>query len=234
MERPTAYAVARKAIERLQGPEIPYAREQCDGFIKACVRQCGGELDASGTNDIFRNRCGLTAAFSWRKPEGLAIGEMLFIREEVSAVTPPRYRQDGIGDVNHIGIYVGPIPGCAPEYCVIHSSRSRGRVAASTLRNAWNRRGRLDCLDYAGAGDAAMPESPAQAAPGPGQAVVVTRESAGVRLRKQPRVDARNVICEVPRGTALPILRRQAGWSRVPYGIHVGWIRDDLLDFGEG
>ena len=65
--------------------------------------------------------------------------------------------------------------------------------------------------------------------------MIVTKESAGARMRKQPKiVDGanHNRICEVPRGTILPILDRRDGWTKLPYGIHEGWIRDNLLTFG--
>lgn len=253
MARPTAYAVAMKAIERLQGPEIAYSKEKCDGFIKECIRQCGGKLDASGTNNIFRNHCSLTADFTWRKPAGLEIGDMLFIREEVSGDTPAQYRNDGIGDVNHIGIFVGPIPGYAPEYCVIHSSQSRGKVAASTLQNAWNRRGQLECLNHASSqaqedgGEApgdAVPSAALgrkSAEPGPGQAKVVTRDRKGLNLREGPDAKAEG-IKTMPDDTIVEVLRFQTGadgrpWVRVRWDIsatlwHEGWCCGDYLAFG--
>lgn len=147
MSKPTSLAAAQKAIERLSGPEISYAKEDCQGFIKTCVKLCGGELRGAGTNDIYRTQCVETRSFDWRKPGDLRPGDMLFIQED-NGQEPPQYKGDGIGNVNHIGVYVGPIPGMAPEYCVIHSSQSRGKVAASTLKNAWNRTGRLKCLDF--------------------------------------------------------------------------------------
>ena len=52
-------------------------------------------------------------------------GALLFILEPVGPKTPAKFRDDGIGDVTHMGIVTGRGDGA------IHSSGSRGCVATS-------------------------------------------------------------------------------------------------------
>ena len=75
-------------------------------------------------------------------------GALLFILEPVGPKTPAKFRNDGIGDVTHMGIVTGRNEGA------IHSSSSRGCVAASKFKGktipngGWNRVGLLSVFDY--------------------------------------------------------------------------------------
>ena len=75
-------------------------------------------------------------------------GALLFILEPVGPKTPAKFRNDGIGDVTHMGIVTGRNDGA------IHSSSSRGCVAASKFKGktipngGWNRIGLLSVFDY--------------------------------------------------------------------------------------
>ena len=75
-------------------------------------------------------------------------GALLFILEAVGPKTPAKFRNDGIGDVTHMGIVTGRNDGA------IHSSSSRGCVATSKFKGktipngGWNRVGLLSVFDY--------------------------------------------------------------------------------------
>ena len=75
-------------------------------------------------------------------------GALLFILEPVGPKTPAKFRNDGIGDVTHMGIVTGRNDGA------IHSSSSRVCVATSKFKGktipngGWNRVGLLSVFDY--------------------------------------------------------------------------------------
>ena len=79
-------------------------------------------------------------------------GALLFIREDVSASTPGKFRSDGIGDITHMGVKTGRGDGA------IHSSHSRGCVCTSKFRDrtipngGWNRVGLLNVFCWSTAG----------------------------------------------------------------------------------
>jgi hypothetical protein len=237
--KPSAAAVAAKAVERLNGPEILYSAEDCQGFVKACIKACGWSAQWAGTNDIWRNHCYERREFDAKNPGDLRPGDMLMIHK-TDGNEPERYQGDGIGNINHIGIYCG-----ASGAEVVHSAKSVGKVAASTIKNGWNRVVRLKCLDYASAAAASDPadeqgsanpsNSAKPANPGSGQVRV---NGGGVRMHKQPYIEAGNVITGVPDGAILPVMDKANGWTLVRYDVrpglwHIGYIRDDLLVAGE-
>lgn len=156
MTRPTAKAVADMAITRASGSTIAYSEEDCKGFIEKCIRLCGGSIQTSGTNDMVRNHCAWLGTLANAKAAGkLVPGAFLLIWKEETDELPAKYRGDGLGDFNHIGIYVGDkgftekgLLGTRRSYEVIHSSKTKGKVAGSTLKNGWTHVMYLQEVDY--------------------------------------------------------------------------------------
>ena len=195
------------------------------------IRALGVTIRVAGATDLWNNYLQYKATTKEAKSAGrLVPGALLFHIEG--------------GTAEHVGWYTG-IKGKE----VAHASRGNKKVVLSPISNYYDHVGWPEAVNYSVTEKPATepdptppsapePERPIQTEPGPGEAMVVTQESAGVRLRKQPKIADGNVICEVPRGTILPILERSGGWTKVPYtknGMpHVGWIRDDMLRFGEG
>lgn len=149
-KKPIAQACADLAMADLEGDFIPYELGKealddrgadCQGFIEAIVRALGGSISYRGSNDMFRNACSYIGTLSQARKEGrLVPGAVLFIvRQDGSE--PPQYK-DGRGNASHIGWYTGG------RYEVVHASSSRGKVAASTLKNAWTHVGWLKAIDY--------------------------------------------------------------------------------------
>ena len=128
--------MALRAKESL-GEGILYRDKDCIGFIEWLAGESGFVFKTAGVNTAVRE-----GVFSYVSPitnrAELPVGCLLFIHD-FNGGEPAKYRGDGIGDFWHIGIYVGE-KGCE----VVHSSASRGRVAVSTLENAWNYYGELD------------------------------------------------------------------------------------------
>lgn len=148
--KPSAQACANLAMDELDGDLIPYILGKetldgdgadCQGLIEAVVRALGGRLSYRGSNDMFRNACSYVDTLSQARKDGrLVPGAVLFIVKKDGG-EPPRYK-DGKGNASHVGWYTGG------RYEVVHASSSRGKVAASTLKNAWTHVGWLKEVDY--------------------------------------------------------------------------------------
>ena len=137
-------------MDELDGDFIPYILGKetldgdgadCQGLIEAIVRALGGRLSYRGSNDMFRNACSYVGTLSQARKDGrLVPGAVLFIVRQDGG-EPPQYK-DKKGNASHVGWYTGG------RYEVVHASSSRGKVAASTLKNAWTHVGWLKALDY--------------------------------------------------------------------------------------
>jgi len=137
-------------MAEVEGDLIPYmlGREtldgqgtDCQGLIEAVVRALGGEISYRGSNDMFRNACTYVETLDQAKREGhLVPGAVLFIVKNDGG-QPPQYK-DGQGNASHVGWYTGG------RYEVVHASSSKGKVAPSTLKNAWTHVGWLKAVDY--------------------------------------------------------------------------------------
>ncbi len=148
---PKAQDCANLAMDEVDGDLIPYVLGKetlnaigadCQGFIEAIVRSLDGELSCRGSNDMFRNACSYVGTLEQAKKDSRLIpGAVLFIVKNDGG-EPPQYR-DGKGNATHIGWYTGG------RYEVVHASSSKGKVAPSTLRNAWTHVGWLKAVDYA-------------------------------------------------------------------------------------
>jgi len=122
-------AAGEAKLKAVQNKPIPYVEMDCQALVEALLVACGvpaRECNLSGSNAHYR-------ACVWRgTPEecvkqfgAVPGGAFLFIVEPTSDATPAKYCGDGMGDANHMYVYLGG--GRA-----IHSSQSRGGVCEST------------------------------------------------------------------------------------------------------
>ena len=149
-KKPTAQDCANLAMAEVDGDLIPYVLGKetlkgegadCQGLIEAVVQALGGEMSYRGSNDMFRNACTFVETLDQAKKDGRLIpGALLFIVRQDGG-EPPQYR-DNKGNASHVGWY------CGGRYEVVHASSSKGKVAPSTLRNAWTHVGWLRAVDY--------------------------------------------------------------------------------------
>lgn len=252
----------RFAVEKaFRQPPVPYAigkrsdtlGTDCSNLVWWMYQLAGGKDIRAGSNSIWDSH---VIDKRWcddggsRKYGGdLQPGDLLFI-DYGEPVT--RNANGTPGKMDHVGIYVGPMPGAkTPDGkagTVVHASLSQKFVVFSEIPTSfirWTHKGRLKLLTYdMGKVDwtnpdirvdvPLTPDPPPSLDPGPGEVMIVTQESPGARMRKQPKIvnNPTNAICEVPRGTILPIIEGNGEWTMVPFGIHRGWIRNDLLRFG--
>ena len=129
-----------------------YDEMDCQAFVEKCMADVGYPRDLGGSNSWYRecmkNGWVGTPEECMKQFGSVPKGALLFILEPVSASTPAKFWNDGIGDATHMGIVTGRNDGA------IHSSHSRGCVATSkfagkTIPNGgWNRVGLLNVFDY--------------------------------------------------------------------------------------
>ena len=195
----------------------PYKKMDCQALWEKMLSDCGLKMNLGGSNSWYR----YIMEHGWcGTPEeckdlfgGIPQGATLFIREDVSESTPEQFRNDGIGDITHMGDYTA-ISGAemvqlateagvkdAGQYNhgdgAIHSSSSRGGVntskfAGKTIPNGgWNRVGLfLAKIAYAGISPEPGPDPDPGPEPEPTPdheyAIVVAESGSTVKMRAKP------------------------------------------------
>ena len=214
-----------------------YEEMDCQAFVEKCMADVGYPRDLGGSNSWYRE----CMKNGWvGSPEDCAKefgsvpkGALLFILEAVSASTPAKFRNDGVGDATHMGIVTGRGDGA------IHSSKSRDGVVTSKFKGktipngGWNRVGLLDVFDYRGEGTGSTP-SPESAADvedylGDEETMrgIVTAETGRtVNLRK---TKGGKLIERISIGTEVEILDYGSEWCKVKAGRYKGWMMTKFI-----
>ena len=129
-----------------------YEEMDCQALVERMMAAVGYRRDLGGSNSWYRecrsNGWTGTPEECVKEFGSVPKGALLFIREDVSASTPGKFRSDGNGDITHMGVKTGRGDGA------IHSSHSRGCVCTSKFRDrtipngGWNRVGLLNVFSY--------------------------------------------------------------------------------------
>ena len=214
-------AAAELAVTRI--PPILYEQEDCQAFIEKTVLRAGGVIpDYAGSNDMFRNACIRVVPL---KDAPLEPGMVLFIHA-FDGGEPDQYKEDGLGNASHVGWYTGG------EHKVVHSSASKGQVAASTLANGWTHAGWLKGLGYAGT----KPE------PKPVNKIGFINLPPDQTVKHRIRPDMKSAwFALIPGGTQVEVVSQSGEWTRVIYGGHDAYVvskfitmeKPDLIDLPE-
>ncbi len=196
----------------VRDPPITYGQEDCQGFIEGTVRRAGGEMkDYAGSNDMFRHACTevipLGEAIGSRR---LVPGMVLFIVSHDGG-EPDKYKGDGRGNASHVGWYTGGI------HEAVHSSATKGQVAASTLRNGWTHAGWLREVAY---GEA---EKPVDAAPAASIAYINLPEDETVFHRISPSSSSK-WFARIRGQQQVELVSVRDGWAKVRCGGHDGYV----------
>ena len=206
----------------------PYSKMDCQAFWERVLKDCGLNMDLGGSNSWYR----YMMQHGWvGTPEectktfgGVPIGATLFIHEAVSESTPAQFRDDGIGDITHMGIYTGMTGKEMAQIAIedgvkhadkynygdgaLHSSSSRDGVCTSkfagkTIPNGgWNRVGLLlEKIVYDGT---TPPEPPPDPHPEPDKAIVVAESGSTVKMRARPTQKCK-LYWDVPIGAEVQV-----------------------------
>ena len=226
-----------------------YKDMDCQALVERMMADVGYKCDLGGSNFWYREcmKSGWTGT-----PEGcvkrfgsVPKGALLFILEAVSAKTPAKFRNDGIGDATHMGVKIGRGEGA------IHSSHSRGCVCTSVFKDrtipngGWNRVGLLPkvfdygktidrVMDHMGIGEATREETIQEESI---MNVIIQAENGGsVKLRQSsnPKDSGYSIWEEYPSGTRAEVLRSGEEWSRIRIGSRSGWMMSRFLVADDG
>lgn len=159
-----------------------YEEMDCQKFVEKAMADAGLKMDLGGSNSWYREMTWTGTPEECRKVFGsIPKGALCYIWEPVSASTPAKFRNDGIGDITHIGIVTrrsgkemaahGKEEGAKnPEKYnfgdgAIHSSYSKGHVCTSrfedkSINGGWNRIGLYRMFTYGEAIDARLAGNP--------------------------------------------------------------------------
>lgn len=230
----------------------PYSEMDCQKFWERVLNDCGIKMDLGGSNSWYRYMmkngwCG-TPAECVKTFGGIPVGATLYIRKDVSESTPAQFRDDGIGDITHMGIFTGMTGeemvqialdagvSHADKYNygdgAINSSSSRGGVCTSkfagkSISGGWNRIGLwLDSIVY----DGTTPPEPGQEPKEPDTAIVVAESGGTVKLRQKPSTDC-SMYWDIPVGTEVEVVDKRDDWSKVITGGLTGWMMSQFLQF---
>ena len=227
-----------------------YDEMDCQKFVEICLHDCGDSTDLSGSNAWYRRvmkegwvgtpeEC--VSRFGQVPP-----GAFLFILEPVSASTPAKYRDDGIGDATHIGLVTGVGKGA------IHSSHSKGGVCESAFsgktvpHGGWNRVGLWDHVDYhIGTDPQPGPDPTPTPEPEPTHTIgmIVVPDGTNVITRKGPGKNyGMSKAGRIQNGELVTILGSETGldhktWYHISWTDRRGatwvcWVMGDFVQIG--
>lgn len=208
------------AAYRLIG--IPYDTMDCQAFVEECLREIGAYKNLPGSNSWYR-------AMNWtgtpeecqRKYGKIPVGAFLFILK-TDGGEPEKFKGDGIGNADHIGIYTG-----SKGKGAVHSSKSKGQVCESSfsgksINGGWNRVGLwTEGLDY---------EIPKNEVVKTVEIKMKVWADAGetVNLRTAKSTNA-NLVDRVPIGETVTAESEGDGWSWVRWGSKAGYMQTRFL-----
>ena len=248
--KPTGKSVAAAAVQSV-GVGYTYDEMDCQAFIEHCVKQAGGSMDYSGSNDMARKAVWMGTLENAKAAGKLVPGAGMLIHEDTESNLPAKYRGDGLGDFSHVGLYVGEDAltdtdknGQKRSCNVVHSSSSMGRVAGSTLKNGWTHVMWFSEIDYGadvqpgveigaeisqettvdanGAEGGLTAGTPAASAER--YATVVSPDGNPVKLRKSAS-QKEPVYWKVNNGARVLVERERDGWSLVTAICTDGYTR---------
>lgn len=250
--KPTGKRVAKEAVNAVP---IGYTYDEldCQAFIEHCVKQSGGQMAYRGSNDMVRNAAWLGTLENAKAEGKLVLGAGLLIHEDDESGLPDRYKGDGMGDFSHVGFYVGENAltdtdksGRRRTCNVVHSSRSMGRVAGSTVKNGWTHVMLFKEIDYGMAikegvslgvesmVDDSQPMAAMEpAAQAPSRAQVTSPNHGSVKMRAKPSKQNR-LYWSVPYGATVEVLGDAGGgWFKIRYAGRTGYMMTEFLLFSD-
>lgn len=236
----------------------PYSRMDCQAFVEKVLSDCGIKKDLRGSNTWLRflKKNGWTGtpkeckALFGKIPKGA----FLFILKQ-NGKEPEEYRNDGIGNASHIGIYTA-MTGSemvsiarsegnekAERYNfgsgAIHSSSKREAVATSNfagraIKDGWNLIGLWKAISYDDQTNSIL--NSGESSPEPGEekmiATIYAESGSSVNFRKQPNTSAA-LLDQIPVGKQVEVSEKGPEWSLCEWRGKTGYIMTKFLIFGE-
>lgn len=227
---------ARNLLDHAQLMPIPYVNNghtlagmDCQGLAEYLLTQCGisyTDCNLPGSNSHLRECVWRGTPEECVKEFGsVPDGSWLFIVKHNNG-EPEKYRGDGIGNAEHMGVYMSGTS-------VIHSSSSQKGVAKSYFdgksipNGGWNMVGLCKWVDYC-AGTAQEQEPFA----GEGTAYVVSDNGNAVHLRRDPSTN-KPYLAKLSVGMPVEVISTNVidgvEWTRVRASGKLGYMQSQFL-----
>lgn len=229
---------------RAIGEQINYADVDCQAFMELIFQRCGQKINYAGSNDMYRNACTWVGTIEEAKKKGYLVpGAALFIVEN-DGNEPEKYKADGKGNASHVGMYVGSNAltdvdknGKLRSCDVVHSSASMGRVAGSTLKNAWTHVGLWKNVDFNVNynNDPINQENGDENMGNVSEAATVmyvnTANGMPVNFRKKAdrKADLVPRVPEIPNGGIVTAHYTSGEWTKITYAGYDGYVMSEFL-----
>lgn len=209
-----------------------YEEMDCQSFVEKCMAKVGINKDLGGSNTWFREMTWTGTPEECKKRFGsIPKGALLFILKH-DGKEPAKYRNDGIGNADHVGIKTGRGKGA------LHSSQTMDGVCESSFADktipngGWNRIGLYDKFDYG--------EKINQILTGQNEenyvevvipmytAIVTSNNGAGANFRAK-KSTATGYLGKIPEGTEVTVTADDGVWSSVIYNGKNGYVMSEFL-----
>ncbi len=178
----------------------------CSGAFVRAFRLQGTSI-CHGSNTIFREYCSETEKID--SAAKLEVGMAVF-KHRTSGAEPAKYRNDGCGDLYHIGLVTSVNP-----LRIVHATTPKAKV--DTVLGNWSHYGFLKSVNYDGG---VIPMDILYTA------TVTASFGSTVNLRKTQDGD---LLIRVPVGGRVSVLSENGDWAKVRYGDYVGYMKKDFL-----
>lgn len=214
---------------------ITYKQEMCDAYVERTLEAAGGPyINYAGSNTMLREAVTELVPLSEAQRMGILQPGMVLFIVKYDGQEPAKFRADGLGNADHIGVFTGTTDPDTGEYIeVMHSSASRGGVYPSTLKNAWTHAAKYKNVSYGGSD--ASGEAPTGGGTEMIDMVVTVASGTTVNLRKKPSTGDTIVLERVPSGTVVRAQQHNGLWHYVitPKGNR-GYVMSEFLGDTDG
>ena len=210
----------------------PYSEMDCQAFVERCMKDCGLNMNLAGSNAWYRevrNNGWVGSPEDCKRVFGqIPKGALLFILKH-DRKEPSKYKPDGLGNANHIGIKTGRNEGA------INSSSSRGCVAVSKFKDktipngGWNIVGLYKKFDYGKSINEKLEHGGGEDVKTPMQGKVTAPTGSTVKLRQKPSTSCK-VYWDIKIGTSVLVVDYGPEWCKVIVSGLTGYMLTKFID----
>lgn len=191
----------------------------CSGAFTYCYSKAGSACP-HGSNSMFR----LQSTKKGRIGEIELKPGMPVYRHKDDGQEPEKFKNDHLGNFNHVGCYVGGtrvIEAKGEKYGVVESDISTWEYASELKYTNYDVNTHTDIDTSSGADDGTFT---------PVTAIVTVQPGSWLNLRKKPSADKNTtILARIPYDTELTLTDAQPGWYKTSYNNVRGWVSADYV-----
>lgn len=235
-----------------------YTDMDCQAFVEKALEDAGLYKNLGGSNSWFRAMTWVGTPSECKAKYGkIPTGAFLYILDH-DGKEPEKFKNDGIGNVSHIGIYTAMTGKQMVSIAVadgvkdaskynhgngaIHSSESKKHVCTSNfsgriINGGWNRVGLWNKITYDDQTNKILkdlsPDSDVIEVPDivVAQATVFADVGTSVKMRQRPSKNC-SVYWDVPIGETVDVYEF-GDWDRIGWRGRIGYMRSEYVRKGE-